>query len=836
MLRNYLSAALGNLSRNWLYASITIAGLAVSFAAALLIGLYLRDEYSFDRFIRDYQRVYRIETEVDLPGAKPWTTGNTVSTVAQRLKLDFPQVERSARFEALDGLFKIGGTTSPAMIVWADPDFFKVLAYPVLAGDADAALAAPDGLVLTREMARKYFGEDAPIGKTLLVNPNPGIIEGLPPQMAAIWGGWHPMRVLAVLKDIPSNSHLSGQIFGSGRAPFSMLSLEDLSPSPFNVTTTTYVKLKAGASADAVRQGLKGFADRHYASRPGASSNVKFHLMPLGGLHFTSKDGGSGGPFDITRPPGDRKVDTGVGMVGALIVIIAAINFVTLMTARATRRAVEVGVRKAVGANRRDLVFQFMGEALIYVAVAMVLAVGLAELTLPHLNAFLRRGLKFDYLSDPAVAAILVGAALLTTVLAGLYPALTLSSFRPAATLKGGATQPAGSAGVRHALVVAQFAILVGLIVMTATIYRQTDFALHDALRLDDSQVIGMRGPCRSAFTQEAARLPGVKSLSCADQNVLSLGGSNTLVTMPDRTTRTLQNGSADVGFFEMHGLKPVAGRFFSRAQGQDMVLDRPGQVTNLQPSIVLNESGARQLGFANPADAVGKTFAWTRWSASSSPTAMPAAMPSQVIGIVPDFTLGSVRQPIQPMLYFVEPGRERFILMKLDGRTIPETLAEIDRIWKRTGHDNPAGYRFESQQVQDLYRDIITQGAALAICAGLAILIACVGLFALAAFTTERRTKEIGVRKAMGADTSDVVRLLVWQFTRPVLWANLIAWPVAFWAMDQWLHGFAYRVGLPVWLFLAASALAVAIAWATVGAQAFLAARSRPVSALRYE
>jgi putative ABC transport system permease protein len=834
MLRNYLSVALGNLGRNWLYAGITVLGLAVGFAAAILIGLYLRDEYSFDRFIPDHERIYRVETEIMLPGAKPVRFAETTGTVARNLKVDFPEVERAARLEAMLAVLKTGEATSQETIAWADPDIFKVLRLPVLAGDPDAALASPDGLVLTRAAARRYFGQDAPIGRTLLLDPNPDIIKGLPAQDNQIMGGFHPMRVLAVLQDIPSDSHLKVQIFAAGRAAFSVLSLEDRHPSPFNQTTLTYVKLKPGASVGVIRSRMKAFADKHYPMSGTSSSNVAFHIMPLDGLHFSSREGG--GPFDITRAPGDRKVDAGVAAVGALIVIIAAINFVTLMTARATRRAVEVGVRKAVGARRRDLVLQFMGEALIYVVVAMVLAVGLAELTLPHLDAFLGRDLRFDYFGDPAVAVTIVAAALLITLLAGLYPALMLSSFRPAATLKGGAAQPAGSAAVRQGLVVVQFAILVGLVVMTVTIWRQTDFALHDALRLDDSQVIRMAADCRSAFTQEVARIPGVKAVSCAHNSVLSIGAVNTVAVMPDRSLRTLGQGIVDVGFFEMHGLKPLAGRFFSRTQGEDMVLDRPDPGPELQPSIVLNESGARLLGFATPAAAVGRSVTWARWSAASTPGGVPPAHASRVIGVVPDFTLGSVRDRIPASLYFVDPNATRFVLIKLDGRMIPETLRAIDMVWKRTGHDRPTAYVFENQAVQELYRDVITQGAALGVCSGLAICIACLGLFALAAFTTERRTKEIGVRKAMGADSLDVVKLLLWQFTKPVLWANLIAWPLAFWAMDQWLHGFAYRVDLPPWLFLSASAAAVLIAWATVSSHAWMVARGKAAAALRYE
>jgi len=291
-----------------------------------------------------------------------------------------------------------------------------------------------------------------------------------------------------------------------------------------------------------------------------------------------------------------------------------------------------------------------------------------------------------------------------------------------------------------------------------------------------------------------------------------------------------------DVGFLELHGLKPLAGRFFSRARGEDVVLDRPGAGPEQQPSVVLNESAARLLGYARPADAVGEAIKWMRWSAAANPAVLPVARASRIVGVTRDFTMGSIRTAIEPSIYYVDPPGSRIVVAKLDGAALPDTLNAMDALWRRTGHDRPLDYLFESARVQALYQDVITQGTAIAVCAGLAVVIACLGLFALAAFVTERRTKEIGVRKAAGASTGDIVRLLLWQFTRPVLWASLIAWPAAFLVMDWWLRGFAYRVDLPPWLFLGGAAAAALIAWATVSAQSWRAARARPATALRYE
>jgi putative ABC transport system permease protein len=828
MLRNYLAAAFGNLGRNWLYSGITILGLAVSFAAAILIGLYLRDEYSFDRFIPDYQRIYRLEMDVNLPGQKPVASETLASMIAGQFRLDFPEAEKVSRLEVHSVGVRRGDMEAIEPIAWADPGFFKLMPMPVLAGDLGAALEAPDGLVLSRAMARKYFGEDAPIGKTLQVSTTLNL-QGFNPA----WFTPHVMRVLAVLQDPPESSHLDLGIYGSGRSPISLLALDDAYPSPFNSSTLTYVKLRPGASLQAIRSRFKTFADRRFAT-PGSASPISFRLMPLANLHFTSRSAWQG-----MRPGGDNAIDAGIGAVGMLVVLIAAINFVTLMTARATRRAVEVGVRKAVGARRSDLFVQFMGEALIYVLIAMLIGVSLAEVLLPYANALVGRSLRFDYLADPRLLAAILSAAVATTLLAGAYPALVISGFRPALALKGGEGQRGGSVAVRQTLVVVQFAILIGLIVMTATVYRQTSFALNDAVRLDTDQILRVNAPCEPVMKHALAALSGVRQVACVSQTVVGGGGENSSSVRPGHPPVNTSLGPVDVGFFEMHGLRPLAGRFFDPSRGQDMILDRAGEGAEYQPSVVLNQTLATKLGFKSPQEAIGKTISWSRWSASwakGDRNNQPHLAPSEVIGVVPDFGLRSIRDEVRPEVYYIDPGDSRYMVAKLDGRRIPETLRAIKKVWSATGHERPLPVEFENQVVQDLYKDVITQEFALGVCSGLAIVIACLGLFALAAFTTERRIKEIGVRKAMGASTSDVMRLLLWQFTKPVLWANLIAWPLAFWAMDHWLHGFAYRVDLPPWLFALAAIVAVLIAWLTVSTHAWLVARSRPATALRYE
>jgi putative ABC transport system permease protein len=800
----YLAAALGNLPRDWFYSGVIILGLAVGFASAMLIGLYVRDEFSFERFIPGYQQVYRIETDRLAPGGERQRTDVALSTVVAKVATDFPDVEHVARLERSSRWIGEGETKTRERVAWVDPDFFDVFPFPVLAGDPVAALHEPDSVVLTEAMARKNFGEDAPIGKTLFVQST----AGADPTA-------HAMVVRAVLKDPPDGTHLEQfKIFASGLAAASPLAAYDRGPGLYVVWS--YLRLRPGVRADDVSAQLPAFAARHYP-------NAHFRLEAIKDLHFT----------------GDaRAVVAGIGAVGALIIIIAGINFITLMTARATRRAVEVGVRKVLGARRVDLIVQFMGEALLYVLLALGISVVIAKLALPPVNVFLERTIDFDFMRDPAVAAVIAGTALLTGLIAGFYPAVVLSSFQPASTLKAGGGPLLGSAQVRQALVIVQFAILVGLIIIAATIWRQTDFALENVLRLNEDQVLDIVTPCEPAFKQELAAIPGVSAVTCASDQAFSANGFALLTPVKDKggETITFYSAPVDVGFFEMHGLTPLGGRFFSTDRGQDLVLAHANPDPEAQPTVVLNESGARQLGFSSPETAVGSSLVWARPSFTTAPGSSPSFRSSQIVGVVPDFTLSTLRDTIEPTMYYVDPPSTGLVFAKLEGSRLPEALRSIDDLWRRTGHERPIYRQFLGEVVRQTYRDVIIQGRIIAASTGLAILIACLGLFALAVFTTERRTKEIGVRKAMGASSLDVARLFLWRFTKPVLWATVIAWPFAFWAASHWLNGFAYRVSLPLWLFLGASVSALLIAWVTVGTQAWLAAQTKPATTLRYE
>src|SRR5579863_2906778 len=538
MFRNYFAAALRNLARNRLYAIINVLGLAVGFCAAVLVALYVHHELNFEDFIPGYQRIYRISSALVVPDAG----SNAIedlggSETGPKLKLAFPQIEALTRLSNTFGgehLRRGNVETLEDRFYWADPNFFDVVPLPVLAGDLKTALQRPDGLVLTRRMARKYFGRDLPLGETLQINRK------------------ITMQVTAVLADLPSNTHLNTEVFASAIAI----------PDPRGMgayRAYTYMRLARNASADALRQGFKEWVDKTMPDPAfvGRKENsFRLYLVPISAIHLREP-----GAFAMT-PAGDPRALRAIAIVGVLILAIAVINFVNLMTARAARRAIEVGVRKAAGARRRDLLLQFMGESILFSALGMLLAVALLELLLlPRLNALLDRALVFDYWHWPVLGEV-VAVALVVGLLAGLYPAMVLSNYRPTAVLTGGKIPASGSGRLRQALVIVQFAILIGLGVATGIIYRQTLFGLQQGLRFDKEQLLSIQlpvGDCEgSAFVAEVGRLPGVRATACSMDFLNNFGSA--AYRSPDGRTVTLQNSQVGAGLFEMLGFKPLAG------------------------------------------------------------------------------------------------------------------------------------------------------------------------------------------------------------------------------------------------------------------------------------
>lgn len=801
MLRHYLAAALRNLVRSRLYSSISVAGLGIGLCGALLALLVVRNQLTQDRFIAGYEHLYLAATITQTPGGVVDYSRPTDGRVAALLKENFPAVRQAVRLVIENGGLQKGDNAADEPIYWVDPDFFDVVRFPVVAGDLATALRRPDGLVLDRRTAHRYFGRDDPVGESLQLR-------------SAASRQQYAMTVTAVIEDLPSGgTSFQAGVFGSGLAAQSLLAqIDRTTPDEFGSNVAgviTYAQIVSSESIPAIEAGLSPLTNALFKSADGSSNALE--LVRIDRLNH----------HEGLTPGATSKLAL-LLVLGFAILLVAVVNYINLFTARADQRALEVGIRKVSGATNGALVRQFLFESFLYAALGTLLAIAITEWSLPYVNAFLNTGATFDYWREPALLALLATVPVVVAVLAGAWPALAFCAFRPGIVLSAARRRARGGGLPRQVLVTLQFALLISLMISASVVFLQRHFALHQALRLNTDQILMVWAPCREAFLNDLRSIPGVRGFAC--------GGWQWLNEEPNRFTARAQDGSpvnlwrvpVDLAVFDLYGLQPVAGR---------MTLDEAGQQYPRDARhYVINESAARRLGFRTAQEAVGQRIA--------IPSVVPGAAVGgeEVIAVVPDFSLVSVEKAIKPMAYFFEPTQQYLISVKLAADDIPATLAAIDRAWAATGAKEPTNRFFLDERLEQMYLSMLRQAQAFGVFAVVTVLLATFGLFGLAAASVARRTREIGIRKALGANTSDVLRLLLWQFSKPVVWANLIAWPLAGWAMQRWLSGFAYRIDLPLWLFPVAALVALAIALVTVSAHSIMVARAKPVTALRYE
>jgi putative ABC transport system permease protein len=685
-----------------------------------------------------------------------------------------------------------GATESEQSIYWADPDTFSVLPMPVLAGDPVAALRLPDSLVMTDAMARRNFGDGPAVGRTLLVNGEPMVLR-------------------AVISDLPANeTHFQAGIFASALAAFSPLARQDADPknelgsSFFSISARTFLRLAPGVDVGELQKRVDDYLDGFLKSQQGRRS---VELVRLDRVNTHSG-----------LNPGFHEKLLMLGTLGVIVLLIAAINFANLVAARAGNRATEVGIRRIAGATHRSIVGQFLGESLGHVLVSLLLAIALAEWSLPHINAFLDAGARLEYWSDPWLCVILLLAAIVLGLLAGGSSALVLSRVRPQEALASRLRHSRPARALRNALVTLQFALLVALMVCSGVISMQRSFATGEALRVDTDQKLALITACRPALVDELKSLPGVAGVSCTGREFLNLASSiYSGFRGADGEPRDLNVVPLDGATLALYGITPLRG-------GERFGVGEP------DGRFLINESAQRELGYPSMDAAIGQPGATRIGARGVSYEAR------EIIGVVRDFSLAPVTQRIPPTAYVHAPADYGAVHLRLTGRQLPETLAQIDAVWRRTGGEGKLWRFFIEEHVQARYLSLMRQVQAFGFFSLLAAILACLGLLGLAASVTSQRTKEIGIRKALGADNGDVLRLLLWQFSRPVVLANLIAWPLAGWAMQSWLDGFAYRIDLPLWLFPAAALLALGIALLTVSAHSLRVARARPVAALRHQ
>ncbi|MEO8314342.1 MAG: FtsX-like permease family protein [Pseudomonadota bacterium] len=778
MFRNALAAALRNLARKRYVAAVGILGLAIGLSAALLAALVIRSLLTHDHFIEGYDRIYSAMSVVSPPARGTVYMPNTSNFVAARLKLRFPEVESVTRLALQPAVVSRSSLSVREQIYWADPNLFDVLPMPVIAGDPRRALRQPDSLVLTRAMARKYFGSEAPLGEILQ-------LDG------------HPLTVGAVIEDLPANAtHLRSGIFAPALASWSWLGAQDAIPTnalgePVGFGTNTYLRLAANASPDNMLGSAGGLAAELFAPPP-QGWKVEVQLTRLDRLNAHPA-------FD----PSFAGKLAAVALLGCIILIIAVVNFVNLLTARFAERGMEIRIRKVAGASSRVLMLQFLGESLLHVLLSGLLALALTEWLLQYVNAFLGSAATLDYFHDGALTGAMLLALLVIALLAGGWPAVSALKSR-SSTLGIGRF-------IRQGLVALQFAMLISLIVSAGVVEAQRRFAVGEALRLDIDQMLVLRSPCNPALVEELRGLPGVRALGCSSGGFLN---EPTFIAAKDRqgVEQFMYFVPLQPEVFGLYGVKPIAGRLDASGAGY-----------------VINETASRRLGFAQPGQALGFALPSARRGAGDT---LP------VIGVVPDFAPTSVEQKVEALGYIVTAADTDFsvISMKLTGRKIPETLAATARIWGKFGKGEPINQFFVRDYLQRLYVSMRRQAQAIGAFSMVAAALGSLGLLGLAASVVARRTKEIGIRKALGAATPDVLRLVLWDFARPVLWANLLAWPVTGLLMVRWLRGYAYHVDLPLWMFPAAGLGALVIALATVGVHALRVAAAKPITALRYE
>ncbi len=793
MFKNYLTIAVRNLLKHKGHSFINITGLAVGMACAMIILFWVQDELSYDRFHENAPNIYRVVVEWKENSTK-WA--KTPGLLAAALKEEIPEIVNTARVHKRPRVSMRYGEKAfyEENKFRADPELFEMFDFPFVKGSRENWT---QGILITESMARKYFGDEEPLGKTLNVN------------------NWFDIPVTGVIRDVPRNSYMQFDCL------IQLESLKTFWPGGFNwgnFAHETFVQLQKDADLEAVSSKITNLLFGKYP--PIAPYINKIYLQPLTEVYLTTGIGG--GQFVNS----DRKYIYIFSATAFFVLLIACINFMNLSTARSLTRAKEVGLRKVIGSSRGQLMKQFLGESILLAFVAAVLAMFLVELLMPLFNQVAGKNLRLEYF-DVNLLVGLTALTLITGFIAGSYPAIYLSSFKPAAILKGAVfssfEKSSQRAGVRRALVVMQFALSIMLIAGAIVINRQLDFMAHKKLGFDKDNVVYV--PAKANF---GAQYQSVKQELLQRPEIVSVAANGCLPTTTINTSQVFWEGkppsldfpietiAIDHDYFELLGMEMSEGRSFSREHATDAL-----------SAFIINEEAAKTMGMQSP---VGKEI-------------QVGQMKGKIIGVAKDAYFKSLRQKIEPQIFHVLTNYNSeladlfgVVMIKIRGNSIPDALASIESVWKSVNSNYPFEFHFLDETYDSLYNKEKQTSTLFNYFTVLAIAISCLGLFGLAAFVAENRTKEIGIRKVLGATASNVVAMLSADFAKPVLLANVISWPIAYFAMNKWLQDFAYRIDVTWWMFAVAGCLALFIALITVSAQAVKAALANPVEALRYE
>ena len=822
MFRNYLVTALRNITRHKLYSFINIAGLALGLACVVFIILYIRDELSFDKWVPDSRNLYRIDVGAQTPGRPVDRFALAPFPLPIFMKDHLPEVTAETHLWSIPMTVQLGDRQFLEDISETDPDFFATMKLPLAAGDPDQVLKHPESIVLSSTLARKYFGTTNVIGKQVVISRASCGEEKISCPAAAT------LRVTGVMRDLPHNTQFKIGAVIPYTSPVDRIG-DGGKKEWFSFNGYGYVRLAPKSDPIQVTAKLGGIMDRllnfsaDFGTRIPASKMMQVELVPFRDVHMNTSN-----TMGNSVPSGSWTTVYGLGLIGLVILAAACFNFTNLATARAMMRAREIGLRKCVGANRRQVAIQFLGEAVIMAVIALAFAMALVEILLPSFDRFVVRPITLNYLADWPFVLIIVAIAVLAGLLSGIYPALILSNFRPATALRSNQSGQAGSGWLRTALVVLQFAVSITLTISTLVVFAQIDFARNQQLgfRHDNTIIIQtdrrMTPEMRESFINALRAYPGVSGVAASGNIPFSDHVNVDSVKLPGQPgSLTVEQVLITPEFVDLYGMKLTAGRPLTDKRAEDAVINRPN-AKNDGHNILINETAARFLGL-NKQGAVGKTVIIDK-----------AAL--HIVGVLKDFRFKGARQAVQPTFYSNDKLDSGVLSVRLTGYDVPGTVAFIDHTWHHMSPSIAIERNFLDDSFEKLYASDHKQGALFGIFVAVAILIAALGLFGLAAFTVDRRTKEIGVRKVFGARISNVVILLIWQFSAPVLIANLIAWPLAWYYLHGWLQGFALHIVLGPVYFAAAGIGALLIAWATVFSHAVRVARANPIHALRTE
>lgn len=804
MLKSYLKIALRNLLRHRLFTTINVVGLALGAACCALIGLYIQHELSYDRFHRDPENVFRAMVE------STGEEGKSLNSITPRflsttLAETFPEIESATQFRLMDNTVEYQDKEYLATrIIFSDPAFFEVFTFSSIQGDLLKALAEPNAAVLTKSFARKIFGEENPVGKSFLVRLNSRVTPHA------------EVKVAALMEDVPKNAHFKFD----AALPFSLLapSKDRAGAIDWNwFAMKTYVRLKSQIDPQSIEQKLPDFVQR----TGGDQGKQKLLLQGLTDIHLSSAI-----PFDDVEQTNPRDLYVFAG-IALLVLVIACINYMVLVTARYTQRLKEVGVRKIIGATAPKLMLQFLIETALIATLTLPLALGIVEMAHRSFGGLLGKELQIDYVNNQFFLLGNLGVLIFFTVVAGFYPALFFSKINAVAMLKGQGAGVRASTRLRKSLVVAQFGVTIALLVCVGTMYEQLQYTRTKELgyRHDNLLVVKVAGLEKQAGVLKQAALSH-SAISAATLSSWLPGYLTAESIMPHPQSGeplTIEFVEADCDLLKTFQIQLLEGRDFNCSSPNDTLnAYRGGRADHsLLPrvSILLNETAVQALGFDSP---LGKEL-------NSS------ALQGTVIGVIKDMHNRSLHHPIKPMVIKYSDYAEQLIVAYQPGREA-EVLAHLKTAWEKLTTKSDFTYLFLNDHLRRLYEAEEKLMKMMTSFAVLAIALSCLGLFGMAVFSIERRTKEIGIRKALGASVASITALLSKDFIKLVLLANIVAWPVAWYAMNTWLQDFAYRIEMGWGTFALAGGIALLIALLTVSTQAIKAALSNPVEALRYE